>query len=185
MHHCTTLPNRDTRRGEKSYSRRNPNTLHPMPHQRIILSASLALAALVASCSTSKGYDGPERPIDQLATLWLPTSARIKSIDGKIVQRDSDIGPDRKYVLPGTHELLITRVTASDAVRVYYADYRLSCTFQANGTYMFWIDEGRLRIVDVGTGYRPPAMPFYHDDAYSSEVARLKEAGSPFKCKPA
>ncbi len=71
----------------------------------------VAAAALVASCATYQGYEGPKKPASQVATIegtaklrtTLPLALVIRSIDG----REVGLQYSAVAVEPGKHAILV------------------------------------------------------------------------------
>ncbi len=73
--------------------------------------ALLAGLALLAGCATERSYEGPARPMAELATIegaprvsaGLPLAPLLRKIDDQVV----GVEYSRVTVLPGTHQVLV------------------------------------------------------------------------------
>ncbi|HXV40214.1 MAG TPA: hypothetical protein VD701_04540 [Steroidobacteraceae bacterium] len=103
--------------------------------------ATLPAALLVASCVTTRVYDGPKLPASERAIVradpavsaGLPVQVRLRQVDG----RDLPLQTSAVELAPGAHQLLVDcRVAESGAVGrfdlevelVAGAEYRLVAT---------------------------------------------------------
>ncbi len=150
------------------------------------------LISALCGCTTTvrwKTYHGENRPLQELATIWVFNGYSPTRINGFEV---NDRGLDNVYyVIPGN-----TRIEGTWRVR-QIGDYGASYT-KANVFGQAYLEAGHayysdvivvdekifLQLFDLGKGFEIPQMPWFSDDGSYKRALDHRKNGIPISVTP-
>jgi hypothetical protein len=147
----------------------------------LTLSCALAAVGLTSGCATSsfvKAYPGAERPVAQLATVIVPTSVEVRSVNGEKVANVTSQLYVKQYTvatLPGTQTWSVRY--SNPMAGGYYADPTSVVTESSWMDLSFRADAGQTYHLQVTTPDEDSSLRHAHNQVRFCVVAEQAPAG--------
>ena len=147
----------------------------------LTLSCALAAVGLASGCATSsfvKAYPGAERPAGQLATVIVPTSVEVRTVNDEKVSNVTSQLYVKQYTvatLPGTQTWSVRY--SNPMAGGYYADPTSVVTESPWMDFSFRADAGQTYRLKVTTPDEDSSLRHAHNPVRFSVVAEQASVG--------